>query len=511
MLYKNKSIKFILWGWVVFLLIVNAVWLSLDKNPPAWDQAAHLRSIILANQWLSGKFWGNFVNLIKVFGGYPPLIYIIGGVWSCFVGVSLAKITFLNTLFLVAGIIGVNKLAEELTKDKRIALLSGIIFSLLPVIGDISRNMLLDLALLVWVVWGLFFWIKSDGLRINKYSWGLLIMLILASLTKLNGFIYFVPMGAVLLIENFKDKKFWMKMVIGGAVYIVTVGWWWIINSVNIYQYLTGLAGKGEEATDPMNLLAWRTWIHYLRLFFLNQVGPIVAMVFVVSFGFVPKDRNNKKLIWWTVMTYIIFTVIKNKDFRFTLPLLIMVAIWMGWGLYNKSKSKIGKLLLGGLLLWMGFNFWENGFNWPIKKPFIVSTPTFLMGDVNWINFSDYPVREFRRVIWPDEKILNDLPNNKIKLLVVMNVAELNDNTLGMYKLMIRKDNLEIHGVDRWGSINFDYVLLPDLKTESAPFYDTQLKIRKEVMNNIWSNIQNYQEIGKYVLPNGGIVYLLKI
>jgi 4-amino-4-deoxy-L-arabinose transferase-like glycosyltransferase len=269
-LYKNKSIKLILWGWIVFLVAVNVLWLSWDKNPPAWDQAAHLKSIVLTNQWLSGKFSGNFVDLVKIFGGYPPLIYVLGGLWSLVVGVSVAKISFLNTIFLVGAVIGVYKLAEEISKNKKIALLSGIIFSLLPVIGDISRNMLLDLPLLVWVAWGLFFWIKSENLKVNKYSLGLLLMLILASLTKLNGFIYFVPMGIILLIENFREKEFWMKMVIGGAIYAVTVGWWWKINIINIYLYLTGLAGQGEAATDPMNLEQWQTWIHYLRLFFYS-------------------------------------------------------------------------------------------------------------------------------------------------------------------------------------------------------------------------------------------------
>jgi hypothetical protein len=189
------------------------------------------------------------------------------------------------------------------------------------------------------------------------------------------------------------------------------------------------------------------------------------------------------------------------------MPLLVMAAVWMGWGLIRLKK----RWLIGILLLWMGFNFVENGFNWPIKKPVVVSTPTFLMGDVNWINFSDYPVREFRRAVWPNEKILADLPNEKIKLLVVMNIAEVNDNTLGLYKLMDDKNDLQIHGIDKWGQMNFDYILVPDEKTESAPFYDTELEIRKKAIKYIWENIENYQKIGKYDLSNGGVVYLFKI
>jgi len=455
-------------GWIVIITLGNVLWLSLDKNPPAWDQAAHLRSILMVQ-----NFDGNFVNLIKSFYGYPPLIYFLGGLMG-------SSMIYLNTLFLILGLIGVYKLA-----DKKI--LPVVLFSLFPVIYDISRNMLLDLALTVWVVWGLYFWTK-------KNDKGLLIMLILASLIKLNGFIYFLP----LIATYWKQPK---KIIVYGLIYLVAVGWWWGINWQNIYQYLTGLAGQGEKMTDPMNLLEWQTWIHYFRLFFLHQLGPITALIFLIV-----SRKGEKKLWWWLVIVYVMFTIIKNKDFRFTMPLLPLVAVWMGWGLAEIKRKWIIGLVLG----WMVFNYIENSFNWPIKKPVMVTTPTFLIGDVNWINFSDYPVREFRKSIWPNEKILGDLPNEDSKLLVVMNTAEINDNTLSFYKLKTGKKNLEIHGIDKWGLLDFDYILIPDTKTESAPFYDVMLTPRKQAIKNIWENIENYQIIGEYQLPNGGKVVLLK-
>jgi 4-amino-4-deoxy-L-arabinose transferase-like glycosyltransferase len=498
---KNKPVKIFWWGWIIFLVLGNVIWLYLDKNPPAWDQAAHLRSIILVNQWLRGQFWGNGVDLIRSFGGYPPLIYWIGGMWSLVTGIGVAQITFLNTVFLVATIVGVYKLAELLTKDKKVAMLSAVIFSFLPVIGDISRNLLLDLPLLVWVVWGLYFWFKSEDLKNKKYSWGLLAMLVLASLTKINGFLYFGPIFIISLVKNYRSREFWVRIVIGGAVYSLLVSWWWVLNWQNIYSYLTGLAGSGEKLTDPMNLFDWQTWVHYFRLFFLHQAGPIVALIFL----FLGK-KENKKLIWWTILVYVIFSVIKNKDFRFTLPLLVPVAIWMGWGLRRLNKKWLTVLVL----IWMGFNFVENGFNFPIKKPVVINTPTFLLGDVRWINFSDYPVREFKWAEWPNQKILANLPEGNIKLLMLMNVAELNDNTLGLYRLLTDKDNLEIHGVDKWGKMDFDYVLVPDLAIESAPFYDVELAKRKEAIKYVWENIGQYRITGEYQLPGKGKVFLIK-
>ena len=342
-------------------------------------------------------------------------------------------------------------------------------------------------------------------------------MLILASLTKLNGFLYYGPIVLMMIGENYKNKEFWMRAVIGAAIYSVAVGWWWGINGHNIYEYLTGLAGSGEKLTDPMNLLDWRTWIHYFRLFLVTQVGPVTALVFLI-FG----KKENKKLIWWTVLTYVIFTIIKNKDFRFTMPILAVVAVWLGsilpsgvdQGLTGDPPltSRVRQVLVGFLLLWMGVNYVENSFNWPWKKPMIVSTPTFLLGDINWINFSEYPVREFRREVWPQKEIMSQIEDGKgrsVMVAMLMNQAELNDNNLMLEMEMENRHSIEIHGIYQWGEMDFDYIVVPDLNTQSAPFYDVMLTARTEAIRQVWNNIDQYQIVGEYNLPRGGKVYLL--
>jgi hypothetical protein len=492
---KPGKKEYLLIGWSILLILVNVLWLVLDKNPPAWDQAAHLRGVVNTNLFLRGRFEGGFLGLLRSLWGYPPLIYFVGAFWSFISGIGVNQITFLNTIFLILAMWGVYKLAGN-------KVLPAILFSLFPVIYDISRNMLLDLALTVWVIWGLYFWLRK-----NDEKW--LLMLILASLTKLNGFLYFLPMVLISTIERFKEKGFWKKAIIGVFIYGIAVGWWWLLNWSAIYQYLTGLAGQGEELTDPMNLLSLTTWIHYLRLFFLQQIGPIVGVVFGISLLKVDfENEENKKLLWWLLMTYVVFTIIKNKDFRFTMPLLSVVAIYFGQGLLKIKKKWLIALVFG----WMLFNYIENSFNWPVRKPMVVSTPTFLMGDVNWIDFSDYPVREVRQNKWPNVEIINDLPNWKNSVLVVMNSAEINDNNLQLYRLILGKNEIEIHGIDRWGTMNFDYVLVPDLETESAPFYDVQLAKRKEIINEIWQkNSHDFIIVAEYVLPNKqGKVYLFK-
>ena len=466
------------------------VWLLIDKTPPAWDQSAHIRSVILASQG------GKFIELVRSFGGYPPLIYFIGGVWMNVFGVM--TITLLNSVFLILAVIGVYFLG---------GLLPAILFSLFPVVYDISRSFLLDLPLMVFVIWGLLFWIRG------KDNW-LWLMLILASLTKLNGFLYFVPIFLFLLWENRKDVDFWLRMVMGGLVYLVCVGWWWGVNFQNIYQYLTGLAGTGEALTDPMNLMSWVTWIHYFRLFFLHQVGPIVAILAVVSWFGIERNEKNKRLIFWTIATYVIFTIIRNKDFRFTMPLLPVVALWLGDWLLKIKYKWVAYIFI----VYLFFNFVENSFGWPFRKPVQMVTPTFLVGDIDWVNFTDYPVRSASRVVWPTEKIAEKMVELEIgKVLVLVNTAEINDNNLKMYREMLVEQGdsvLEMHSVyvpnfNDWQ--NFEAVLVGGKNFEPAPFYATNLEYLKQTRDFIWQNPERFEKIREYYLPSGESVYLMRV
>ncbi|MPM30235.1 hypothetical protein SDC9_76783 [bioreactor metagenome] len=483
------------------------------------------------NYFLKGEFWGNFLVLLRVFWGYPPLVYFFSSLWSIIFGVSIAKITLVNTLFLVGAILGVYFLAKEISRNNLVALFSAVLFSLFPVIGDISRNMILDLPLLVWVVWGWYFWLKSNDLKNIKYAWLFWLMIVLSSLTKLNGFLYLIPALLILFFKSLKDINIFLKLVIGGLIYIVFVGWWWIGNWSSIYQYLTGLAGQGEALTDPMNLLEWQTWIHYLKLMVLHQIGPVTFFVGLFLAFWVPKkEKKNVWLLIVAVLIYIIFTIIKNKDFRFTLPILAPMAIWMAWGgveLIKKINKFFGLFIFILLISWLSFNFIENGFGWPIKKTVVLASKLPILGDVEWIGFDDYPVRAINKSVWPNEKIVNDL-SEEVKgedqtknVLMLVNIEELNDNNLSLYKTILKQEKIEFGSVGIINQFNndeeienmiknFDYVLVPEINYEASPFYSINFKALGQARDWVWTNRDKFETLREYKLPNQKNIFLMK-
>ena len=157
-----------IWVLILFHVVVNLVWLKLDQLPPAWDQAFHLKSVVLTNQYLTGQFWGSFIDLIKSFYAYPPLVYFLTTPYTLLVGLGISRITFFNSFFLGLGLWGIYQIGILVFKNKRWAFLSALLFSLMPVAYDTSRNFLLDMPLLTWVIWGLYFFLRSKYLTKNK-------------------------------------------------------------------------------------------------------------------------------------------------------------------------------------------------------------------------------------------------------------------------------------------------------------------------------------------------------
>ena len=152
---KKDIYKLALIGLILFHVVVNILWLSIDHTPPAWDHAGHLRSSLLAGRWLAGIEKIGFPKLINKFGAYPPLIYFVTGIWSTIFNYQIDFMSFVNTIFFGLGIIGIYKLSLEFFEEK-FAFFAAAIFSFTPVIYDISRGLLLDLPLTVIVVWTFF-------------------------------------------------------------------------------------------------------------------------------------------------------------------------------------------------------------------------------------------------------------------------------------------------------------------------------------------------------------------
>jgi hypothetical protein len=505
-----------IWILICLHLIINFVWLWLDKTPPFWDQAFHLKSVVLINHFLTDQFWGNFSDLIRSFYAYPPLIYFLTGISSLITGLGISRITYVNSLFFGLSLFGLYLLSLKILKRQFWAFLATLLFSLMPVIYDTSRNFLLDIPLLTWVIWGLYFFVDSRYLTKTPSHWLWLLTLILASLTKLNGPLYYLPMVFFALFYSYQHQR--LKPLVflftGGLIWTGLVGWWYFINWQNITLYLTGLAGQGEPLTDPSGLLNLANWIHYFKLFFLHQFSPIATLLILLSFLFWPRleiDKNNRRLLlFYLIFNYALFTLIKNKDFRFTFPLLPIIAI-----LATANLRHAPKVIMVLLFTFLGFYFVNNSFSWPIKKPLSISSPTFILGNVEWISLTDYPVRSPKQDAYPNLSITNDLDKlakssgQRLQVLVLIDQAEVNDGNLQFYQALIKNYQYEISSLKDIQEFknkqeiknrleSYDLFLVPEKNLTPAPFYAIYLPALTQARDYLWNNQKDFRLVNTY-------------
>lgn len=517
-----------------FLVFANLVWLKLDNRPPAWDQAAHLRVGFLLNEYFSGRPRAPFGELLREAYGYPPLVQIVVGIITLLVGFSEDKATFIISLFLVGFLVGVYRLTNEIYKSKKKAFWASMLTGLLPVTYQLSREMLLDLPLAGSVVWGVWFFIKSDKFSNRKWSALFMMSLIASSLIKLNGFIYYFPLFVWLVGDMVKRKRWFLidDLFIYFCLYLFAVGWWWVVNFRNIFAYLGGLAGQGEPLTDPMNLLNFDTWVHYIRLFAIDQVFfiPFLVGMGVIVWYFSKKkiSGEEKLLLFFVGVNYVVFTIIKNKDFRFVTPFLIPVfGVFLARGLAYLKKR--GVFIGLGLLVYLIFTFLVNSFGVPLKTGMCGQVDTFLLGNFCALNFTgNYPVKKYRQESFPNTEIVFDLiedigeSDRQQKMLVLINREDINPNNIRFYKDMVVGHDkfypFAIPEIDEFSSFDevsgfvkdYDYVLVGEKELETAPFYAINLKAYSQARDWVWENRDSYRQIGEYRVYGDEGLFLLK-
>ena len=107
------------------------------------------------------------------------------------------------------------------------------------------------------------------------------------------------------------------------------------------------------------------------------------------------------------------------------------------------------------------------------------------------------------------------------KVMSLINIEEINNNNLSLYSVMNFGKELPLSSTDfndsyttedkLFGLIdNSDYFLIPERDYEASPFYAVNLKFLNGTRDWVWNNIDNFEILKKYKLPNSKTIYLMK-
>ncbi len=403
---------------ILFHLVVNIIWVKLNNVPPSWDASLHtLLTVRFANYLKTNLLLFNPIEFLKISEYYPPLVYILGIIFAFLGNNNYKVIQLTGTLFLGLMIFFQYLYVKEWLKNKKIALLSAFFLSFFITIFQQSRNHMLDIPLTAFLLGGLYFLQKSNYLSNKKSGAIFFIFFSLAFLTKWYSLVYFFIPLVFTFINILKRKKLGFHLVInfiiGLVIFLAICSPWYFLNLNKLLEISKVTATP--ELADPQKIFSLESLFFNLKLIIMFQTTFIGFLVFLFSLVVLIKNLNLKaiKIIFIIGFNYLFFSLIPNKNIRYTIPLMPFFSIIMAWGFesfLNHKNQLFAKGIRIALVIYYFLTFSILSFAQPIKPEFKYSVKLPVLNWLDLIYLDTYPVKvTFDSNIWPNKLILKDI------------------------------------------------------------------------------------------------------
>lgn len=454
----------------------DRLWLGLDRSVPAWDQSNHLSYALRYLQALqtpdffNGEWWRQFWMLSPK---YPPVTYLSSVLFQALWGKGNDQALLTNSFYSALLMGAVYYLGKRLF-SREIGLWAVAIMLLTPRIVHTRLLFLLDTPLLAWTILSftcLTVWkdqteTKKQWLWITAFG----VFLGLGLLTKQSILFYlFFPLAGLIIGSLWRRQ--WLKLGQLLTSFLISIPIWFPWYRTNwIYLFSTANnsnAGPASLEGDPaLNTLA--AWVYYWRdlplaLSWLWLLPPLVGFGLALLKRFpaktqVPTWQAAKSGFWWlsyyVAGTYLICSALYNKDSRYILPYLPILAILLAYSLTR----------WGGRWLWV---------RWGTLAIAIV----VMIGNLFPIPGSDALVQRFSPDVLfrpsfiqpaPNDQViataLQQTPYQQVNLGVIPNTSAINPNTLNYFGALqdFRAYGRELSGNEQkiqQDQHNFDWLL----------------------------------------------------
>ena len=457
--------------------VCDRVWFALDRSVPSWDQADYLTGTLnywqaLQNpQWLNGDWWH---NLWLLSSKIPPFTYIVTGALQHVIGTGSAQATLIMLFFNAILLASVYGLGVQLFSVE-VGLWAAAICQVLPALYRLRLEFLLDFPLAAMVTLCFFCltaWRNTylkGGLGTRDESmhqvpssqspipsqqspaswlWTVAFGLSLgcALLTKQPAlFFLFTPI--VWVGVGALRGRYWgrlAQLVSALGLSVLVFGPWYRTN------WLTVLT-SGKRATidsaiaegDPgLNTLqAWTFYAQQLphQLSLPLLIVPIGMLLLWWGRSKFPKGGVSLSLRWLLVFWlggYLFSTLNINKDDRYVLPYLPVVALFLAYGLSQgrslwAQRLRISTVGLAALL--MVLNLFPIG-------GVVGDSVTNILSPFSQIRPERGPEFPHREVI---AEIIHTEPYLRSTLGVLPSTGQVNQHNLNYYGAL---ENFQVYG-----------------------------------------------------------------
>jgi hypothetical protein len=311
---------------VVFaaLVVVAAVWTAIDRRPPEWDHANHLERATLCARDLRA---GDLAAIFDRSSFYPPLALCLTGAVSMALPLEAAAMAVMLA-FLGLGMAAVYALGRALA-GRAVGTAAAALFATAPFVVYSSLRMQLDLPLAALVALALVTLLATEDFTRPGAALLCGVVCGLGMLTKPTFALYVAPPAVWLLLRGRRRGLLGAGLTLLVAT-VLSLPWFGPRLLGLFAQFNARAFAQAAESGHPdpftlAGLLFYPRWLGY-------EIGLGVAMLTVVGLV-VAVLRRHGFLLVAVLGPFLVMEMARNKNLRYSLPLLGAVAVLAALGL----------------------------------------------------------------------------------------------------------------------------------------------------------------------------------
>lgn len=485
---------------IIFLVFASStiLWTIEDKTPPPWDPADHISAGYDYYRPLAHFDLRDFARLFfQEQRYYAPLVHLITAVIFLVFDASRLTGIGVNLLSLAVILYSVSSMARRLFLDASnearlqetaaLPVLAALLATSYHFSAWLLHDAFLDYPLTAAVTAGFALLIRAGDFTSRRDA---LIFGVAAGLGLMvkQTFVFFFILPAlyvVLRAIRARSRRALANLLLAGLVAAMVAAIWYgphLSDVIAIYRVNRAAAANENEAP----LFSFMSNAFYVHALLSHQMQVPFAALFVVGlvYSLVRSRRESAMLYLWLVGGLAAFTLIANKDVRYTVPVLPAAALlsvcWIR-EFYktnlSPSVSYLKPVLITAIAIWACASFFNA--QWPREAMgYYWDTPRFrwMVAARNYYGFDhrplpdDWSVPRIVMTVYDDSKsraadpdppalgkprpeetvspLTSSSPRSRPRLGVVVNLAHLNPSSLGLYSRLLSEGRAGLPLID---------------------------------------------------------------
>jgi 4-amino-4-deoxy-L-arabinose transferase-like glycosyltransferase len=487
------------WLLVAFLFAVlcavSATWVQIDRRPPEWDHANHLERAVDCYRSLHSLSDTGAREILEASSFYPPLVTCAAG--ALYFVFPIAPLTAQAVMmgFLGLCMACVYGLGRRLSGPET-GLWAAFFLGTAPFVVFSLTNFQLDLPLAAMVALALYALVRAEAFTDARWSLALGVALGLGMLTKPPFAIYVLPPFLWSLWRAMRAPGRARALGWAAAALAVSAALalpWYGPRLFGLpLQILSRSFKQAAEQQNPEPLTV--AGLSYYPRTLATQLGLLAGLLLLWGLWALRRNRAARPLLWLaTLAPFAVFSLIQNKNLRYTLPILPAAALVAAIGLGSLpllARRWIGAaaVLLGALQVSMAL--------------FLVPAPPTLPGMILPMTLGRAP----SGADWQHDAILADLGRESGGKAVTVAVVP-NDNffSVSNFRYDVVRLGLPYRMTRAWSDapLGIDFIILKS--GDQGPAYSAS---RPERLTRAFAGgdpywVRAFPVVSRYSLPDG--------